>query len=174
MTLPWPALASPAELERLSAFLLEVASHLRQDTIKPAPSRRYSPDLQALVGIAKAFRQARSKRSRHRPGELFGEPAWDILLDLFVQSVACRAVSITSATLASGVPCTTALRHIALLQQNGLIERQRNTRDRRVSYVALTEKGRQAMTAALGETLPTAAGDSRWPLSTNWLAAANK
>ncbi len=84
-----------------------------------------------------------------------------MLLDLFVNSVDGRAVSVTSATIASGSPCTTALRHLGLLQHEGLVERQRSCSDLRVSYMALTEKGRSAMIGALGETLPTSPRDPR-------------
>ena len=47
--------------------------------------------------------------------ELFGEPAWDILLDAAIMEGQGRSVSVTSACLAADVPPTTALRYLSAL-----------------------------------------------------------
>ena len=57
-------------LARLEAFL----------ALPQAP--RELPD-QTLAKVAEALYRARRRRARHLPNELLGEPAWDILLDLF-------------------------------------------------------------------------------------------
>lgn len=72
---------------------------------------------------------------------LFSEPAWDMLLELFVARIEGRRVTVKSACVASGVPQTTALRHLALLVSRGLIERRRHPADSRSTHVALTEEG---------------------------------
>lgn len=174
MTLRQPVFASAAHLERIAVDILEVVNRLREGDSQPEwrtpPS--YEPDLSGLASIAKALHYVRSRRSRYLPHELLGEPAWDMLLDLFVQSVECRAVSVTSATHASGSPCTTALRHLGLLQREGLVERQRSSKDQRVSYLVLTDKGRNAMIGALCETVPTSRSDPRARLPTSALLSA--
>ncbi len=54
----------------------------------------------------------RQLRARFFDGELFADPAWDMLLDLTAARVEARRVSVTSLCIASGVPPTTALRWI--------------------------------------------------------------
>jgi DNA-binding MarR family transcriptional regulator len=90
-----------------------------------------------------AAREYRARRSRERYFDrtLFGEPAWDILIDLFIQQSSGKTVSVTSAAIASQVPVTTALRHLAELQKAGLVERMRSAADARVKLLRLTKDG---------------------------------
>lgn len=69
---------------------------------------------------------------------LFADPCWDMLLDLYVQSIAGTPVSVTSACLASGVPCTTALGHVRRLERRRLIVREADGCDGRRSHLQLT------------------------------------
>ena len=79
--------------------------------------------------------------------DIFGEPAWDILLDLFIASETGTAISVTSACIASNVPATTALRWITELERNDLIKRDVDERDARRTFVSLTPKGIDLMLA---------------------------
>jgi hypothetical protein len=72
---------------------------------------------------------------------LFGEPAWDMLLDLTAASIEQKRVSVSSLCIASGVPHTTALRWISLMISYGIFYRTEDGVDRRRSYVHLTKKG---------------------------------
>ncbi len=71
---------------------------------------------------------------------LFGEPTWDMLLDLFIQHQKRRNISVTSACLAAQVPATTALRYVQILIDQGLIFRQIDPVDGRRSFLSLTPK----------------------------------
>lgn len=77
--------------------------------------------------------------------DMFGEPAFDLLLDLFVQGVAGRDTYTTSAAVASGASLTTALRTIAMLVERGLVERDADPVDRRRVLLRLTEEGMRQM-----------------------------
>ncbi|QDX25169.1 MarR family transcriptional regulator [Sphingomonas suaedae] len=100
----------------------------------------YSADDDPLAEAARAMYRSRRRRSRHfdafRDG--FGEPMWDIMLDLFVAGREGRLVSISSATIAAEVPATTALRWLKLMEQDGMIERRDDPHDGRRTYVQLT------------------------------------
>jgi hypothetical protein len=70
----------------------------------------------------------------------FREPTWDILLDLYLAAAKGRPVSVSSACIGSGAPQTTAIRHLALLETEGLVVRSPNPMDNRAGIVTLTEE----------------------------------
>lgn len=88
----------------------------------------------------------RRLRERWISRTLFSEPAWDIMLDLYIKGLEGEAVATTSLAVASSIPTTTALRWIATLEEAGFLEREESIRDRRVHHCRLTEKGFEAMT----------------------------
>lgn len=79
--------------------------------------------------------------------ELFGEPAWDILLDLYVAHAENKSVSVSSACIGSAAPPTTGLRWLGVLSEQALILREHDPDDQRRVLVCLTEKGLTAMDA---------------------------
>ncbi|MDR6786763.1 PAS domain S-box-containing protein [Sphingomonas sp. BE138] len=87
------------------------------------------------------------RRLRHQffDEDLFGEPAFDLLLDLYAQALAGRATYTTSAAVASGAPLTTALRQIATLVDRGLVAREADPVDRRRVLLCLTDEGSHRM-----------------------------
>jgi CheY-like chemotaxis protein len=88
---------------------------------------------------------ARRLRDRHFPGELFADPAWDILLDLARAEAGRQQVSVSSVCIAAAVPMSTALRWVRLLTEAGLVRRWTDPRDRRRDLVALAEPAAAAM-----------------------------
>ena len=67
------------------------------------------------------LRADRCHRERCFPG--LPDPAFDILVDLALNTAQGKSVSVTSACLAAFVPSTTGLRHVGLLVGEGLVER---------------------------------------------------
>lgn len=115
-----------------------------------------------LAAVAQAEYASRRRRDAlFHPG-IFAEPAWDMLLDLYVQEHLKRPVSIHSLCIAAAVPPTTALRWIGRLVECGLMTREPSRRDNRVVHVALTMTGRSEMEQYLrGRLAPNANGHSR-------------
>lgn len=89
-------------------------------------------------GLAGRLYQFRRRRDRLFGG-LFGEPAWDILLDLFVTEARGKRVAVSSACIASGVSHSTAVRQIEELVRRKLVTRERDERDKRRTYLRLSE-----------------------------------
>jgi len=83
------------------------------------------------------------RRSRHcfLDDDLFGEPAWDILLELFVAKAEGKETMVKNCWLASGVPRSTALRYLGELEERGLIYKYGSETDGRVSCYMLTRSG---------------------------------
>lgn len=73
--------------------------------------------------------------------DLFGEPAWDILLELYRARVNHSQISVGTACLVSYAPSSTALRYVASLQERGLARREPHPSDRRSAVLRITEKG---------------------------------
>ena len=81
------------------------------------------------------MRRLRLKRNEIIGAELFRDPAWDMLLDLFVSHERGEQVSMVALALASGVPQSTALRTIQRLEEKGMIVREGDPNDLRRSWV---------------------------------------
>lgn len=127
-------------------------------THSPAPSGREPLDPETLVRLTAVARELyASRRRRHKflPADLFGEPTWDILLDLYISTRENRRVPTTSACIGAHVPPTTALRWLRILEARGLVEREDDGRDGRRTFVRLSPSGLAAMDqtlAALGHS----------------------
>ena len=93
----------------------------------------------AWVKTAYAERQARKLFFKNP--DVLGEPCWDIILDLTKAELEGKRISVTSACIASGVPPTTALRWIAVLEKEGIIERSSDQQDKRRVFVRMSETG---------------------------------
>lgn len=88
---------------------------------------------------------ARLKRLRLRRNQLMGaplfrDPAWDMLLELFVAHETGRKLSVSSLCYSSGVPPTTALRQLARLEKHGFVKREGDQTDNRRCFVLATPK----------------------------------
>lgn len=125
-----------------------------------APNLSHRPE--ELVFLAKEILKARWRRNVifGADAEIFGEPAWDILLDLYAQPEA-HHISITSACIAARVPATTALRHIRKLQDIHLIQRHPDESDRRKNFLTLTPRGKGMVQAWLQMRLTETCNRSR-------------
>ena len=93
----------------------------------------------------KDMRSMRKMRSQYFPTELFSDPCWEMLLDLYDARLAGAEVTVTSLGAASGVPLTTALRRMEQLIAHGLIERSGDTGDKRRTIVRLSQEGLNAV-----------------------------
>lgn len=90
----------------------------------------------------------RSRRTRTRvfsDNALFGEPAWDMLLDLFIAEADGKQLSVTAACIGAAVPTSTALRWLVILEDRGLVRRENDPRDARRVFLHLTSEGYDRM-----------------------------
>ncbi|MDE8652259.1 MarR family transcriptional regulator [Novosphingobium album (ex Liu et al. 2023)] len=83
--------------------------------------------------------------------ETFADPAWDLLLDLYIAWHSGANTSVTAACAAAYVPQSTGLRYLDKLVESGLVTRLRHPRDKRTYSVALTSSGLEAMNKILAE-----------------------
>lgn len=93
----------------------------------------------------------RRMRNAYFAGELFADPAWDMLLDLTAAQLEGERVAVSSLCIAAAVPATTALRWIKTMCDHGLFERHADPLDGRRIFIALSEPTAKAMLAYLAE-----------------------
>jgi DNA-binding MarR family transcriptional regulator len=116
--------------------------------VKSLKVQLQSPDLELCTPLERAKRHYRNRRRRElafKNSNLFGEPAWDMLVDLFIANEEGNSISVSSLCIAAVVPGTTALRWIAILEQENLIKRTPDPNDQRRVFLSLTDTGNTSM-----------------------------
>ena len=146
---------SATALRRIAAALVRISNEVEQLELEPdrheqvddtssGPSIFFGrQDL--LLQAVQANYSERRRRKKFFPADLFGEAAWDILLDLFAARLERRRISVTSACIGADVPSTTGLRWLGQLEALGLIERVVSETDQRVTWVRLSDACAQRM-----------------------------
>ncbi|MGH6697599.1 winged helix DNA-binding protein [Sphingopyxis sp.] len=134
------AIASPVSF-RPSVLTASVRS-----AIDPTTQQR-----RARARLVRDEIRKRRQRDRFFPSDLFADPAWDILLDLYASHLEGRNISVSSACIAAAVPATTALRWLKTLSDNGQIVRVPDVYDGRRIFVAISEDSKNQLDAYFEE-----------------------
>lgn len=153
----------------------DCAAHMgipRQDLL---PVAMPSTSREALIVAIRRYAKMRRKRGHYLQANVFADPAWDILLDLFAASLEEKRVSVSSACIAADVPPTTALRWLTVLEKARMVERLSDPQDRRRTFVRITPAAAEGVAAWFGAllerweavTLPCASPDRRSLLVTD-------
>jgi hypothetical protein len=98
-----------------------------------------------------ALIKARRARLNFFSADHFFEPAWDMMLDLFLARKEQRLVCVSSVCAAANVPTSTALRWIRKLESDGTVLREPDPNDRRRVFICLSDPGAARVEAALLE-----------------------
>lgn len=125
------------------------AGHQLEGAVRPVG------DTSRAASIARAHEEFGNRRRRATIFErsMFGEPAWDMLLALYILDVSGQRQTTGALMQFSGAPITTARRWLDYLVGNGLARRSHHPTDQRVMFVGLTEKGRNALDLYYSETV---------------------
>lgn len=145
-----PASAAIDVREKLKAAISSL------EDIIPAPVQQ-GPVEPVTEETIRAVLKSRRNRERHFPADLFADPAWDMLLELYAAALGQRRMSVSSLCSGGAVPPTTALRWIGALEKHGLLRRSKDPFDGRRVFVALSEDALRAMRSYFGAN-PAAVG----------------
>jgi hypothetical protein len=142
----------PPQLRQLSEEVGRIATILA--SLSEAQKDRLDGDAESGpgsvdAGQVRAIIRARRLRDQYFGGDLFADPAWDILLDLFAARLERRKVAVSSLCIAAAVPATTALRWIKTLTDLGLLVRAADPQDGRRVYIELSPKTAEGVEACL-------------------------
>lgn len=84
-----------------------------------------------------------------RPGDglddMYGEPVWDILLDLYISHHSSTPVYVSSLCIGAKVPITTGLRYVSALEKSGWLKRTPDRADHRRVLVTLSASAIERM-----------------------------
>jgi len=110
----------------------------------------YRPPLDTInAADVRGMIRLRRLRDRYFRGDLFADPAWDMLLDLMAARLERIRVAVSSLCIAAAVPPTTALRWIKTMTESGLFVRVADPEDGRRVYIELSSGAAAAMTSYL-------------------------
>lgn len=135
---------APRRVRALAERQAEIERVEREVT--PLHPRHNSPARVARKLLWETARRARvlSKVELH-------DPQWMMLLELFVAAEEQREVNVKMLCLVSHVPSTTAARHIAHLEKQGMVRRMQHPADGRSFHFALTPRARDRIRIYLDE-----------------------
>ncbi len=111
------------DYERLAAALdrvRAVAARGRGEIVAPVPAGPEEPDDVDRARVLLAQRRARDAAAGAL-ADMFGEPGWDILLNLFVAFEEGRAMDAATIAIAIGLRPAVLTRWLAVLTERGLI-----------------------------------------------------
>jgi hypothetical protein len=108
------------------------------------PSPGEEPGIIDVHTVRQLIRMRRLRNDYFR-GELFADPAWDMLLDLMAAKLEHKRVAVSSLCIAADVPATTALRWIKTMTDHGLFRRVADPTDGRRIFIELAEPSFGAM-----------------------------
>jgi DNA-binding MarR family transcriptional regulator len=86
------------------------------------PEHRQSRAVEAAEIISQIIVARRARIGFFRP-ELFSDPAWDLLLALFLAREREQTITVAELTEATATPISTAVRWIDVLERDGLVQR---------------------------------------------------
>ena len=114
------------------------------------------PILPAAVSAESVQTARRMVRERLRRGqffrpELFADPAWDMMLDIFIAEAEGRETPVMNLCLSSQVPETTTLRWVRTLEHAGIFLREKDEHDLRRVLVRLSPDASKAMATYLDD-----------------------
>lgn len=137
-------LQKPVAAEEVAGAIARALALVGGNTAQPRAASPGSIDWAEYLRVLLA---AQADRSAIFEPNLFGDPAWEMMLDLMMSEAHRREISVTSLCLASGVPTTTALRRIDDLMEAGFVAKHPDPHDKRRIMVRLTPLGRERMEA---------------------------
>lgn len=92
----------------------------------------------ALNNAKQAVSRRKFRRQLLGSPHLFGEPAWDMLIELFIHACECKRVSMSELCLITDIPASSALRLVHRLRDKQMVVLVPDVTDGRRHFVELT------------------------------------
>ena len=132
-------------LTRLISESPELVEVILKSSARTAPAHREPADRKLCLDLAKRALLERRLRSNHLTNAIFGEPAWDVLLVLYIADFVGGKQTISNVASLVDVPVSTVVRWVRQLERENLATREPHPHDRRMVFVRLGELGREVL-----------------------------
>ena len=141
--------ASPQKIQAALAIVHQAMARIA------ALSDDLHPELagSSLRAVAERLYAERRRRDQYFPTGLFGEPAWDMMLALFIAREDGRELTFAEAYEAAGVRPGPGRALIRRLEADGMVRRSRARGDRKRQSVALTDNAVERLSDYLASLL---------------------
>lgn len=100
---------------------------------------------QPLLNARKHYQSLRYRNQFFGNPELFGDPGWDMLVDLFIAIEEGRRLTAAELCAEAGVPLSTAYRWLTLMESRGLVVRSLSENNLQQSTVIISAQAREDM-----------------------------
>lgn len=114
------------------------ASHVLRDSFGRGDEEQLERRLFALENARRIYQRRLYRRELIGSPKLFGEPAWEILIDLYIHSSQGKRIATSALCMGSSAPPTTALRRVNELCEAGIAVKIDDPDDGRRQFVELT------------------------------------
>ena len=138
------------QLDRLQSELDQLKAHLAGHKLQGGGS--------ATSNHVRIAIWTRRERERLFGNDLFFDPAWDILLELYHTQTTHQRIAISELGRAAAIPPTTTLRWVDKLEESGWVIRQPDPLDRRRVFVELSRQGTNLMEVYFARLQTSASG----------------
>lgn len=129
---------------KIAAIEGEERTARKRPTCLSPSSGRESSNIEVLVAQSRC-------RERVFPRQMLSDHCWRMFLELYRLRPRERPVSLTSLALVSGLPMATAVRKIHLMRDLSLVEYTADPKDKRRTFVVLSDAGFERMEKFLAE-----------------------
>lgn len=143
---PWPNCDGNSYIERAEEADQPVLRACRAVGSVPNATASTPPARAVSERDIRTILEHRRRREQFFEEELFADPAWDILLELYAATLGQLRMSTGSVCVGAAVPATTALRWIKVLEDKNLVERKGDPLDGRRIYLSLSKGALDALT----------------------------
>lgn len=130
-----------------AALIIVRQATARIEALSDFPGVR-APGL-SLRAVAERLYCERRQRDRHFPPGLFGEPAWDMMLALFMAREEGRELHLDEAYEAAGVESGAGRALVARLEAQNMVARAPSKRAKRRQSIHLTKEAVERLTEYL-------------------------
>lgn len=138
-------------LSHLSGDLQRLASLITLD--RPSDGKGKLRPEEITPALVRKHIKSEARRRELGGGDLFGDSAWSMLLDLLLARMEGTMLSVSSACIGSGAPMSTAMRLVRRFVQEGIVQRIPDEKDKRRDFLVLDDEMKQLMLEYLAESM---------------------
>lgn len=121
-------------------------SMLASDEDDPSsPSSESQSRLRLLANARAEAKRRADRRALFGLYDVLNDPAWDILLELYIAGLTGNGLYASVVGAEVGIPQSTALRWLTVLEKMGLVRRNLDPFDKRRQWVGVTPRARTLM-----------------------------